>query len=120
MYELRTARPTAMPRGVLRPYTTAPARGTHWSRGWRGMKARRVPRPRPSNVSAGAPSEWEGGERGGEGRGKRTVKDEDDKEHFEGRVDGESEAYEDAVEDDAEFEDGDADDLGDAGVQDAV
>src|SRR5882724_904739 len=51
LYVVRIPRPTAMPTGVVSPYNSAPAIGTQLYPTGRAIYARRVPNPRPSNIS---------------------------------------------------------------------
>lgn len=52
LYVVRTPRPAAIPIGVVRPYTSAPAIGTQSYPGGKPRYANREPTPSPSNVSA--------------------------------------------------------------------
>ena len=53
LYVVRTPRPTAMPKGVVDPYSSAPAIGTQLYPTGRAIYASREPSPRPSNISNG-------------------------------------------------------------------
>lgn len=48
----RVANPMAIPSGVITEYKTAPTSGAHAHEGGSCRNASRVPRPRPSNISA--------------------------------------------------------------------
>lgn len=52
--DARAPSPMAIPRGVMIEYSNAPPTGTHESRAGIFKKARRLPKPRPSNISEGS------------------------------------------------------------------